>query len=388
MFLSRSSALSVLLAGCGSLSYYGPPDRPEAPLQSEDPGTRDSGTDGPVGTSTDEPVELLLAGVEPAFGSNGGGAVVTLTGSFDAATEVTFAGEPAAVTQRTATELEVEVPASTAVGAVDVEVVSGGRSDRLAEGFVYHGDATGQAGSIGWIDYFDVVGGYWADATNFATGRVAFVDGESDWEMYQEFSGAVGSCTFVYEPPTDPLLVETGAASLSFSGTSAFSLTPDADLGAGWYSASLTEAQVVRGGTYDLAPVEGAADWPTFGVTQAVTIPESYILTTPAVDSTEAPPMTRSQTFTWTGSGGDYMILYLLRQYVQNNQAYYDGYVTCVMPDTGSFTVPDLWDDWFLGDFMHIRLGRVVVDAQPLPHTNAEHRVAGISWIYGGAITN
>jgi hypothetical protein len=145
----------------------------------------------------------------------------------------------------------------------------------------------------------------------------------------------------------------------------------------------------VPGTVYDLSPVAGNADWPGFDIPGLVELPPAFNVLTPNLDKvgTLPPLVSQSFTITWDGAGGDYMVLFILRQ----NQGTYvnDGVVTCAMVDDGSFTVPlGVWPDWQIGDFLHIEIGRVYQSSTILPHNNAENRMAGIYWVYGGGEAN
>ncbi len=410
MFFSRSCSVCALflMTGCfGSLRYYGEREAPADALvndTAEESGSPRSGDTGTPQTSDDETEETdtgtpvveqapVLTGVEPGFGSNAGGLSVTLSGSdLAAVTGVTFGGAPATILSTAPGSLEAVTPALTGTGPVPVVATNAGGSHTLADGFTYFADASASAGTVGAIERIHEVGGYWeGGVADQAFGSFAFVQGPSDWEVRHNFADPAtpgAACAYEYAGQASPTFATTGAASLSFSGTSSFTLPLDADNGG--YAGELDEADVPGGAVLDLDPVVGDPGWPSFGISGAVTIPGDFEVTSPDMTGATPPDVLRSHTLEWTGSGGDYMLLFMLRQYENTFTGEFvnDGWMTCAFPDTGSFTVPGgLWPDWFVGDFLHIQLGRVILSPTDLPHTNAEHRVAGVHWVYGGADT-
>lgn len=411
-----------LLAACGSLESYLADSKPPASSSptddpggdpGEDPGdpgldtglstststdttrTTDSTTSGTTDstttdtTSTTTPVVLQLSSITPSFGTNAGGREVLLTGSFDAATEAWFSGAQATVLSQTSTELRVSTPASAGTGWVDVEIRSGAQSVTLASGYQYWLDESGTTGTVGEISYIDQVGGYWSGgASDFAYGTFAFATG-STWELWQDYAPTLGSCAFDHASPS-PGRLDTGASALQFSSAGASFVLPDAtaQLGALWFgSDSLSVSNVVPNTIYDLDPVLGGIDWPGFGLPASVQIGAPFSVI--GLDAAVAPITDRQIDLTWTGAGGDYMLIWILRQYQGVFGAWHnDGIVTCAVPDTGSTSIPALtWPDWFSNDFLHIQVGRVVTDAQLLPHNESTSNVAGVIWVYGGAYT-
>lgn len=383
----RALVLSML-TGCGSLTYYGDALRA---LEHEDGGGTPSPDSGAVDPGTTEsPVELAIDGVEPDFGSNAGGTEVVVSGQFDDHTLVGFAGEEATIVSRTATEITVIVPSSPATGRVDVTVASGARSAVQADGFEYWEDGAGLAGTYGYLEYYNVVGGYWSDPADFASATFAFVEPLA-WEALLEYAPVLDTCSAIDPYDTVPSFIDSGADKWEFDGGSAkFDLDPDPDV-LGLFASDPDTApvpvdEVVPGTTYDVWTSSASPGWPVTELSNAVTVPSAFTVTSPNLMAAAA-PLQRKNTFTieWAGgSAGDYVLILLMLR-----SAGGPAIVSCAVADDGSFTVPgSAWPSWTVGDFMDVIVGRVLVARDPLPTNNGENRVAGAYWVYGGVTSD
>jgi hypothetical protein len=415
VLLVASAALA--LGGCGGLEYYDPAavDKSDSePITDGGPGsttptvdtasttttttTTDTGT---VSTRTDPtpttttttttttPVVLTLAGVSPHYGTTAGGTRVVATGSFDATTELLFDGVPGAVVSSTATELTVDTPAGAA-GWVDVEAVSGTRSAPLASGFQYWTDGSGLTGAFGWFGYTEIVGGFWVGNPPDAGHALLGFSSPGTWEIWQDYAPVLDTCQFDYAGQGQPTPYDPGAAQVGLSsGAVLASIPADPTVAPGVYADPNLAAnvEVVPGTVYDLDPVAGNADWPGFGVTGFVEVPPAFSVTSPNLGRASDPvDVTRTFTLTWSGGGGDYVLIWILRQYDNFGTWVDDGVVTCAVADTGTFTIPaGSWPNWFVGDFLHVQVGRVVETRAVLPHDQSEVRTAGTYWYYGAA---
>lgn len=415
--MHRSTLLLGLaaLSGCGGLAYYDgstpgtdatdpsgtltgtdPTDTdpgPTDPGPTDPGGTTDPGTTTDPGGTTPAPAPIVLDTLTPDYGSNAGGALVHLEGDFDSATTFHFNGTAGTIQRLTLTEADVFAPSVAVSGWVDVEARSGARTDRLPGAFQYWPDATGDSGVVGALNLVHMVGGYWATPTDSAYGLFAFTDPGS-WELRKDYSATLGTCALNYTGAGLPATVDTGASSVRFaSGGSTALLGASAQLGTGWFADfGLTPGvEVVPGQTYDLDPVAGNADWPGFGLTNAIEVPGAFNVTAPNLGGTNLPTTNSSIDLTWTGGGGDYVLIWVLRQFIVSGTWYDDGVVTCAVPDTGSYTIPvSVWggaSNWFAGDLLHIQVGRAYVQNAPMPHDNSQNRAGGVYWVYGAAET-
>jgi hypothetical protein len=409
---SAAALGAVLAAGCGTLTYYEEPDDPTTSLEvptdvdpSETSETTDTETSTPTDTDTEptdteptdtEPTEppdpLSLDSVEPDFGSNAGGLTLTLTGEFDAQTDVEVDGVAARIVSQRATRIEVELPRSNALHWVDVSVTSGTRTDILNDAFQYFEDASGQAGVVGSLAYLEYVGEYWNtnNPPPLAFGDLAFTTGPN-WSLDKIYARSIGSCEYEFASPAnlDPIELETGAASVRLvDGTGAASFRLDDDpANAGWFMNDTLNAdtQVLPATTYHLDPVNGNADWPAFDVRGIVRVPGSFNVTSPRLAANQLQPQGRTIDLAWSGSGGDYMLVYIRRE---TSGGADNGYVTCAVPDTGSFRIPsNTWPNWPANNTLYVQIGRVLEQGGDLPMNDGENRMAGIYWVFGAAFS-
>ena len=275
------------------------------------------------------------------------------------------------------------------IGWVDVEAVSGAESAKLKDGFEYWQDGTGQAGTFGWMSYFHLLGGYWTNPGDSASAALGFIV-PSSWELWSDYSPTLDTCQFNYVPSSQTLY-DPGASQVNLTtGATTVSLPAAPTIGAGAFGSGtlVANTDMIPGAVYDLSAVAGNADWPGFDLPGVVQVPGAFNVTAPPMDRpNNPPPVTQSMDVTWTGSGGDYMLLFILRQ----KQTTYvdDGVVTCAMVDDGAFTVPSsVWPTWKAGEFLHIEVGRVFQSSTILPNNNSENRMPGIYWNYGGGTAN
>jgi hypothetical protein len=336
---------------------------------------------------------VSITGIEPSFGTDAGGTTVLLTGAFGPNTTVELGGVPATVLSSTPTTLEVLTPAMPWTGQVDVEVHEGAQRDVLEDGFQYWADATGQTAATGAVATLEMVGGYWVDPVDIAWASVAMTQPGSRWHVWQAYAPAMNTCAFDYTYP-EPTPLQTSATSMTFSSPSGpgFTLLPDPS-SPGWFSETslLLGVEAVPGATYDLMPLPGSVDWPSFTQPSAVTLPDPFSIQSPYVYGISMDSVDRTFSVTWTGgSAGDHVLLYLTRQWYDatTDQWYDDGVVTCAADDTGAVTIPgSVWPDWYAGDVVLLELGRVVEDGGVMPHNNGHNDIAGINWVLGAVQT-
>jgi hypothetical protein len=425
----RALLVAACAQACGGLSRYEARD-PDAPVLTALPPPTGGSTTSPPretestsSTSTPPPwtstssststtsttggttASVRLRRVEPGYGTNAGGTRITLTGEFDSNTEAYVNGVLAARRSRDATTLVVETPPSNVEGWVEVMVQSGGARASLPSGFQYWEDQEGQTGAVGVVAYQQYVGGYWSGGTpaDDVFGRFSFVRG-SDWRLWQDYADRMNACRYSNNAPkgvdadlAPPLAGafdehDPQAAAVRFLGPGGEILRLEADpaLGAGWFSdLSLARADAVPGALYDLDAVAGGPDWPGFEVAGALKLPTDFVVTSPRLDRATLPEAPRSLALAWGNNTSDYAVVWIRRE-AQGlfGGTFTDGYVTCAMDDDGSFTIPaGTWPDWYEGDVLYLKVGRVLERDNRLPHDQSLNALAGVYWVYGAAVT-
>jgi hypothetical protein len=361
----------------------------------DDDDTTTDSTDGDDDDDDDDtvpPPPLSLDSLTPAFGTTAGGTRVTLQGEFSAGVEVRFDGQLANVISQDATEMEVETPAVGAEGWVDVEVSLGSDSHSLNSAYQYWQDGSGQSGTFGFMMYVEFVGGYWSPVPSpVAQGMVGFTE-PGTWELWQDYTTALDTCVYNFVPSGLPIVYNPGSSYVDLDNGGSITRLGDASavFGAGYYGSQtlIPNVEVVPGASYDLLTVPGNANWPAFSMNDFVEVPGSFNVTQPDLDRANPPIVQQQIDFAWGGGGGDYMLIYILRQYWTGAAWLDDGVITCAVYDDGAFTLPAAtWPTWFAGDFLHVQVGRVYESSDVLPYNDAENRMTGIYWFYGGADT-
>lgn len=378
------------LAGCGALRPLNPggADTGGTDLETDSVDPDPDDTD-PVATG-----DVAITGVDPAWGSNGGGSLVTITGGpFAADARVLFDGVPSPhLAAINVDSIVATVPTTTAVGMVDITVESDGLTGTLPASFQMWEDASGKYGVYGELGWYVTKGDYWdpAPAAPFFSGFAYFVEPTNDPYWKVAYSNKLDSCSLDYVNTAAKTAI--GATSLTFaSGPDTITLLQDAGdpmtYAAG--SDTVTGADVTLGAVYALEPVGGGI-LPEFTASAFATIPgDSPDVETPALDGKTVPIQDEDPfTFTWgTPFDGDYVVIEMLRTR-PNVLPYYIERVTCAANDDGSFRVPSgTFTDWdsTKGDMIYIWVGRAVESDGILPYNNAKSGVVGVHWDHGVA---
>jgi hypothetical protein len=364
---------------------------PEGALDTSD--TSDTGNDtddtdetGETGDTNLDP--LAITDVSPPYGSNAGGYTVVISGGpFDDSARVTFAGPRDTVegTVEDAQEdaLTVTVPASSDTSDVDVIVVTDTREGELTDGFIYWPDATDQYGLTGALEWFDMVGNYWGGAeADFGDAWLVFLTPTP--KRYAELwaASAQDQCESDYVGTSGVSAEAIGAADLTLrpptSGT--IVLDQDATTTYLYWNDTFAAGRYVQGGAYALDPID-SPDYPAIEITNILEAPNSFSVTAPNISGSSAPTISRTQSITWSGSGGDFMVM----QFRLWNSAGTDfqEIVTCWARDDGNFSLQNVWTSWTSGRQVDVLVGRAIEGTGTLPHTNAKSGMVGIYWVYG-----
>ncbi len=375
------------LAGCGALRPLGTTSDTGV-LE----GDADADADADADTDTDVVAtgDVPITGIDPPWGSNLGGSLVTVAGGpFTGDARVYFNGvESPFLAAVSAESIVATVPTTGAVGPVDVRVDSGGLSGTVPGGFEYWEDASGNYGMYGELGWYVTRGEYWdpAPPPPFFFGNAYFAEPSPDpyWKVY--YSTSMDSCATNH--PDTSVRLDVGATTLDFtSGTDTITLLQDVDDPL-WFAAgsdTVATADVTLGGTYALDPIGGG--WPQFTLVNAATIPSNDPdLTTPVIDGAAAPAQLEdSFNLVWgTPYDADYVLIDLLR--TRPDVPGFIERVSCVAMDDGAFKIPSgsfsSWDPG-KGDTIYVYIGRAVEAGGTLPYNNAKSGVVGVNWELG-----
>ena len=294
----------------------------------------------------------VLHSVDPLMGSAAGGQLITLMGTrLDGVNEVLIGGNPAHIESVSGTEVEVWTPSfHVADGFVDIEVqTEKGREAFLEDGFYLVMDRKDEQGIVGlhfWTDYQGPIAETYDDQ---GFSLVAFNDEPEAFDLL-DLLGTPGSCS-------------KSSAQLGLPGHVNARGLPKAEL---LTSQSWTELVRVEEGSASYLYQRFAqeemfgsglvhtfqadhGDWLPFHVTGAFVAAQPSVLRSPDLEGHSA--VTRQHTFEWEPQEADYVWIQ------QDRYAYVWGgmnlgyelaeSLTCLVEDTGTFTVPSgVWGGW------------------------------------------
>jgi hypothetical protein len=346
----------------------------------------DSDTDSDTDPDTDTDADLLrVSSVSPAYGTTAGGAEVVITGGpFDNTAAIRFGTAVATRISVSSNEIVVTTPRQSAEGQVDVSVETSSGSGTLTSGFTYYEDGTGKVGIVGSMDWFHTVGTYWSSTPTDTGSALFFLSVPATLQYWELFAPTLDSCRSEYSYSGSISYYEPALANAALSIPTGGTLTLPWDAAQGaFYDPVINSAQFVQGGTYDLQSMTPDG-FPTFAVPDVLTVPSSFTVTGPNIAGSTPPNITRSAfNISWTGSGGDAIVLYLGKR-DSTGATPWDELVTCAVRDDGSFTVPSsTFSSWTTGRYVDIVVGRMKLPTGTIPYNNADSGFAGIYWVWG-----
>jgi len=393
---------AVAAAGCQGLTAYYPEGRSDTGSETgideeTDTGlaaeTGDTAEDTGADTSTElKPLEV--DDVTPAHGTDAGGLLVEITGGpFDGSAEVYFGEKKARVISAGNTWIQVEAPRN-GTGYQHIKVITDTHQGQLDNGFLYWPDGTGQTGTLGSFEHFQYVGSYWDGGLPEAEAAASvffLAPGAIEW--WQLFGKGFNQCSSNYEysgseievfqPDVTRFTLKRGSAAAVnlFQGDG----TPAGNEEYVFATQGNVSSSFANSAVYNLESA-GTEDWPQFVLEGAVQTPSSFQVTSPVINAPTPPEITRSSfRLAWTGSGGDYVLARLLRF---NSTGTLLEEVTCVLDDTGSFTVPsNVWAGWSAGSQLTVLVGRVKESTGKLPFNNSNSGMVGVQWVIGAGFT-
>ena len=388
---------TATLTACG-LEAYNPEPKPddsgfvEGDADTDADADTDSDTD--VDSDTDADVEIRIDSITPSYGTTAGGSEITIVGGpFDSSAEVEFGGTKGGVLSASTNVISVISPGGSE-GEVDVEVITDDGYGKAIGGFTYMADGSGKTGAIGEMYWVDYKGGYW-NSTPTDVGYVWWSPTEptSTIQMWQLFNSSSNGCSsnYTYSGDSVYILDNLGVSTAKLtSGSRSVNTSWNSSSSVLAFEADITSlSQINLSSSYILEPVSPTNGWPEFGSSNFLYMPSAVTLSTPSIDSSSLPLLSRNNLrFNWSGgSGGDYAVVIL--ELRNSDQSAVVETVTCVWPNTGSATVPSsAWTSWASGRVVAIVFGVMAVnDGGTLDVNNANVEVAGTYFVYGGGQT-
>ena len=391
---STATAL-LLLTSCGLDQF----ENELNPIDDTHVWEADADTDADADGDADvdkEPIEI--SSITPAYGTTGGGTELTIIGGpFDNSATVRFGGNAGLVQSAQTNVLQVVTPSLPSPGQVDVEVTTNTGYGALTAGFTVMQDGTGLAGSFGEMAWENYVGGYWSSGSPPTPEGWVSVGllSPGDFSYTEFWAPSMGSCGNNYTYQGTAQLIDIGDSNVTLSSGSAnVSLNWDGDSGQ-WCSGtscnpttnigSLASSDYRSSSSYELTSVNPTNGWPEFTVPEFLRTPTSISVSNPAITGSSLPLFSRTQSFNWTATDADYVII---RLWLLNaNMDAIEQDITCVTPNSGYFQLPsNAWTSFPTGRIVHVLVGAVKEANGRLP-SGASSQAVGINWVHGGGQT-
>ena len=382
----------VILTSC-LMDQYNPaaidPDD-SGPLQPEGDADVDADTD----TDTDEDPEITLdvVSVTPSYGTTRGGTEITIVGGpFDDSATVAIGNTQAPVLAAQNSVITAVTPTMD-TGTYDVKVTTDDGFGKAEGAFTVFEDGTGKTGTIGEFYWIDYKGQYWNPSPPDDTGGVWFgfiepADGFAFWQVYNSTENGCSS-NYSYSG-TGLTVLDVGASSATLAaGSKSIDLTWIGGSTNNYETALTSASQFTAGAAYALKPMNPSNGWPQFAVDDFVYMPGGLTLTSPLIDQQYLPDFSRNQNFRWSGAGDAERIVIIL-QLLSSDQSTVDETVTCVVPNTGSYTMNSgTWSSYVSGRVIVVMVGAMVDDGGGvIDVNNAGLGMAGSHFVYGGGYT-
>ena len=195
------------------------------------------------------------------------------------------------------------------------------------------------------------------------------------WEWY-----APGTDTCVddsWSPSTKINVQELDAHTATIRPTTGSSTTLTWDSSALRYAYDgLSSAQFQANSNYDLDTIE-STDFVPIEVSRLAKTPAAFSITSPSMTGASLARVSRSSfNITWSGSGGDAVII--MAQMYNSAGSAIDQSVYCVANDDGNFTIPSsAWSGFSSGRYIQVMVQRMVEDGGTVEFNNSESRVVG-----------
>jgi hypothetical protein len=356
--------------------------------QDDDPRTdtpADTDEADPTDPPTDEapPVELVISEISPTFGTNAGGVELELRGGpFTADAVVEVGGAKAVTLSATPSTLRVRTVKVEDSGWVDVVVTTATDSVTAPRSFQLWEDAFGKTGLYGSTTSLTYFGYGWDDAVAGTTTRnaIAAVVNPVERTYMETWGASIGSCAQDYAPERALVPYQTGADAVTLVGNEELVLAASLEAD-GWFTADDVPWVKLPGNTtFDLSPIAGGDDWPSFGVPDVTHTPMQFAFATPKFDGNRYAQLGNNVSLTWTGPAADYVILHMSQLRSGNLDTVEEW--DCVLPDTGSYTIrSSAWDTWRSGNLLLIQLARVDETTVELPHNRSSTAFASVFWL-------
>ena len=382
------SLLTWLVLGCTPLIE--PDALPPGEVDADGDVDVDTDTDTDSDTDTDTPtVEVVLTGVTPSLGSNGGGQEVVVSGEdLSAVDRVIFGSSEGVVLSTTSGTVTVELPETLREGRVSVSVRGPGISGSLSDAFTFLPDRTGADGGLG-IHVLTRSVGYEAEDGDFGSSELWLFEGHPVFDVH-DFIGPEGVCLDENPEGASVTLTDRGVDAVGLANNEGTSLRLALREDGAFSTLLSSNEDYGPEAVWDVALASG--EWPAFTLYDVFSPGAPTAFTEPLLGSGE-PEVSGSQTFTWNPRGGDWMFIAMnlyWREWWENSYSHVESR-RCLVENTGTWTMdPGIWADWpdhfWNFGYLEVTSGEIQNTAVTLPDG------ADITWLtalltHGGAYT-
>ena len=338
----------------------------------------DSDADSDADGDTDTDTDVAIVAVEPSYGTTIGGESVTISGGpFDSSASVYFGSNMASIQYYGTNSLVVTSPSASSEGSVDVIVSTDSGSGLFQEAFFYFADGSGQAGLMGEIGWNVYLGSFWKDPTPFGTAWLSVIKPD-DFHLWEWYAPSTDSCVDdSWSHSNKVYAYELEAPTATIRPTTGSSTTLSWDASALQYAFNdMSDSQYQAATTYNLDTIESSEGAP-IEVSHLAETPSSFSITSPSMTGSSPARVSRSSfNLSWSGSGGDAVVIQAL-MYNSAGTALDQG-VYCVANDDGNFTIPSsAWPDFSSGRWIQVAVKRMVEQGGTVTYNNSESRVVG-----------
>ena len=387
--LSTFTALAGLLAvGCNlglefkvlDFDSQGNPifDTEEGDADADADADGDGDADADADADADTDGTITITDLEPYYGTTVGGQTVTISGGpFDESATVRFGSNTASVQTYGTSSLRVTTPSASGEGSVDVIVSTDDGSGSAQDAYYYFEDGAGMAGLVGDIGWYVYLGNFWKDPSPFGAAWFSIMVPD-DFHLWEWYAPGTDNCVNDSWTPTDKIYVyelDSRTAVIRPASGSPTTLTWDAS-GLQYAYEDLSSSQFQANTTYDLDTIE-PSDFVPIEASQLAKTPAAFNITSPTMTGSSPARVSRSSfNLSWTGSGGDAVVI-MAYMYNAAGTAI-DQSVYCVANDDGNFTIPSsAWSGFSSGRWIQVVVKRMVEQGGTLSYNNSESRVVG-----------
>lgn len=392
LFLVACNGLTAFYPDPAEDTYIDTETDTETDTDADSDGDSDSDTDGDSDadadgdSDSDADADIIISSIDPYWGSNAGGQAVTIKGGpFDNSAKVVFGTKEATVQSVNSTTINVVTPQTSDIGYVTLKITMDSDNVSSSNAYYFFDDGQGLVGTHGLYTWYDYVGGYWSDDTDYGFGWFRFVV-PLNLEIWEFFAPGTDNCV-------DDSYYPAAAKSLSYYDFgSSVTVSPAAGTSVEmlWnseyasFEAELTSSNQFVGNTsYNLSNIQDPVI--DFTVPSLFKTPSIFSVSSPSIYGTNLATVSKSNiVFQWTGSGGDKMLLQL--DQLNSTGSLVQQTIYCVLQDDGYFALPS--NAWVIPSNVPVvlHLYRLKKGTGQMPYDNSDSGVAGAYAIVGAFV--